>query len=64
MEIIRQGRLPGDEEAEVECDRCHTVFKFKRSEGTFRSDQREGDSISIECPYCKQELWIAVSQFN
>lgn len=57
MKIIERGTIPADREWKATCVHCGTRFEFKQSEGTFRSDQRDGDYVEIPCPVCKQTCY-------
>ena len=52
MEIIVRGSLPEEKEFQGTCHNCKTVFKCKRHEGTYHSDQRDGESLAVVCPVC------------
>ena len=57
MEIIEQGKLPEEQKYQVRCKNCKTLFRFKRSEGKYISDQRDGDSIEVKCPLCNEKCY-------
>lgn len=57
-EIIRAGKLPEDQWYDHHCGNCHTHFKFQKKELKVSSDQRDGTSYSITCPFCKSMCWF------
>lgn len=58
MRIIKQGVNPAERTYRVTCQNCKTVFEFMRNEARFSSDQREGDCLLVDCPVCKQTLFV------
>lgn len=50
MEILKQGYLPENEEYQLTCTRCGTVFKFFMREARAVDDARNGMFLSIRCP--------------
>jgi RNase P subunit RPR2 len=50
VEIIKQGKLPGEEEYTTTCRNCKTIFKFKAKEAKKHDDQRDGSYLTIVCP--------------
>lgn len=52
VEIISRGRLPEEDLLRKTCQTCHTVFSFTIAEGTESYDQREGHTVTINCPVC------------
>lgn len=53
MKIIKQGSLPEEREYQISCRNCGTVFEFTRKEAELNIDQREGNYLKVDCPYCK-----------
>jgi len=62
IEIIKQGTLPGDVPYECTCQHCKTHFRFIRSDALPTSDQRDGDYLSLACPFCERNCAVAVLQ--
>lgn len=60
MKIIKQGKLPEEKEYQAKCSNCKTEISFKRKEATYVPCQRDGDSLTIGCPLCKQTIWVAI----
>lgn len=60
MKIIKQGTLPKDRSYTTTCDNCDTKFSFKRSEGKYTLDQRDGEWIEIKCPLCKERICVTL----
>jgi hypothetical protein len=59
VEIIKRGKLPGNQVHECTCRDCKTVFRFKEAEAEYVSDQRDGNALKISCPVCSRACWIA-----
>jgi len=57
MKIIKQGKLPGEELWGGECSNCHTVVEFRRKEGKYSDDQRDGQHCTIPCPLCERTIY-------
>lgn len=64
VEILRKGRLPGDDKYTTACHKCGTVFSFLRKEAEHKpaTDQREADYLSINCPLCHSPCAVGVDQ--
>lgn len=52
IRIVQRGVLPEEKIYRGTCSYCKTIFTFNGSDGTLRSDQREGDYYEITCPVC------------
>lgn len=52
MIIIREGFIPEQHPIRLECDNCHTIFEFAKSEAELVYDQRDGNFLKIACPMC------------
>lgn len=63
MEIIKEGKLPEDKEAEGTCNRCDTVIFVTRGEGEVVHDQRDGDYVVYRCPVCDNDITISLRTF-
>jgi phage FluMu protein Com len=57
--ILRQGKLPEKELFEISCDNCKTLFQFERQEAKLVPDQRDGDFLEIDCPFCHKRQTVA-----
>ena len=64
MEIIKSGKLDIDKEAEFSCRHCSAVISAKRGEGLYTSDQRDGDYIRFQCPYCNKLIHVSLGLFH
>lgn len=62
MEIIKKGKLPEEKTYECVCSYCKTEFRFQRKEAEFVYDQRDGNALTIKCPLCKSQVWMAVKE--
>jgi len=60
MEIIKKGKLPDDIAYKGECHYCGTIVRFKRSEGHVVYDQRDGNSVSVCCPLCHNNIYVSL----
>ncbi len=59
MKIIKEGKLPEDNEDneyDGTCHNCSTIIKFKQHEAKINYDQRDGDFLSIRCPLCNKYI--------
>ena len=52
MRIIKEGQLPEGKVYVHTCVNCRTLFGFLAKEGKITYDQRDGDFISVKCPFC------------
>lgn len=50
MRIVKEGKLPGEQEYRATCRRCGTLFVFLQSEAVLKGDQRDGDYLEVACP--------------
>ena len=64
MEVIKKGKKPEDKSCDWKCKRCNSVVRAKQSEGRQIHDQRDGDSVVLNCPECGIENWICNSLFK
>lgn len=53
VEIIERGRLPDEEEYQLRCIHCQTLFKFKKREARIQFDRNE-HYMQISCPLCSE----------
>jgi RNase P subunit RPR2 len=58
MEIIKRGILPGKIKYQKTCNKCGTIFSFLQSEARIHCDQRDGDCMTINCPYCEDFQYV------
>jgi hypothetical protein len=57
MEIIKRGKIPGDQVMTATCKGCGSELRFRQSEGTELHDPRErGVCVQVECPVCKRAV--------
>lgn len=59
VKIIQQGTLPELRPYRCECTHCRTVFEFLRSDAEYVSDQRDGDFLRIDCPFCGKACTVS-----
>lgn len=64
MKLLQRGIPPQETKAEFRCLHCKSLYEAKRSEGTYHSDQREGDYVSFTCQVCRSPIHVAWSQFK
>lgn len=64
MKILKQGKLSKDEVYQGRCNSCGTEVEFLRAEARYVNDQRDGDSLVVVCPMCKNEIWTSVRGRN
>ena len=64
MKIVRRGRIPGDDPAEWECKKCHSLISSRMFEGKYTPDSRDGDCVVFKCPVCSEENWVSASRFR
>jgi hypothetical protein len=60
MKIIHQGQRPDEQTHQGTCLHCRTVVEFQRGEAEFVGSQREGDSLTVNCPTCHSKIWTAL----
>lgn len=60
MRIIKEGKIPEEQEIKATCRYCGTQFAFYRKEATYISDQRDGDYLDIQCPLCKKSVTASI----
>jgi len=53
VEVIERGTPPEEVNYEVQCQKCISKLKFKRSDAGYVSDQRDGNYLTVECPVCR-----------
>jgi hypothetical protein len=58
MEILHRGTLPEERQYEATCTRCYTKFRFAQHEASMSSDQRDGNALRIDCPVCRNTVWV------
>ena len=58
MKIIVHGKLPEEYEYRCICSHCRCVFEFKQKEANTVYDQRDGNSLTIDCPTCKKTVYV------
>lgn len=61
--IIKRGIKPAERLYEVTCGECTTVFSFKQAEAQYKSDQRDGDYLTIQCPVCISACTVQASAY-
>lgn len=56
-------RRPDEQNPDVDvtCKKCTAGLRFKKHEGVFMSDPRDGNAYVFQCPCCFQDNWIAES---
>lgn len=64
MKILKKGRIPGDIIHIGKCTNCGTEVEFKRSEGEFIHDPRDGDHVKVACPVCQQPIYSHIRSGN
>jgi DNA-directed RNA polymerase subunit RPC12/RpoP len=60
MKTIKQGKLPEEKEHVATCRKCGTEFSFLEKEGQMIFDQRDGNYITIKCPYCNIDCTFGI----
>lgn len=63
VEVLRKSKATADKKVTVTCSfpGCGARLRFKKSEGRFVVDRRDGDAYKFECPECGHDTWIAAS---
>lgn len=61
MRIIKKGKLPKERKAILCCDKCKTKFECSVKEMKYRFDQRDGDFYEVNCPFCREKIFVAAS---
>ena len=59
--VVRAGKLPQDRTYRAECNHCHALLEFKRSEVQSVSSHRNEDYWSLDCPSCDKTASIDAS---
>lgn len=62
MKVIKQGQIPGEIIHRATCNHCKTEVEFKRKEGRISYDQRDGDSIMVVCPLCRNDIYTDLNR--
>lgn len=57
VEIIKHGQNPLDKSYDFKCTYCGCEFRAKIKECKSSTDQRDGNSINIDCPECGHSCW-------
>lgn len=63
MKIIKAGKPKAERIHRLTCTNCTCVFEFEEKEAHYNSDQRDGDYLSIGCPYCHHIQTSAVKKY-
>lgn len=63
MKIIKEGRPPEKKVYRGNCRYCETVIEFERIEATYRSDNRDGDYLEIQCPVCGKVITSSIKNW-
>jgi hypothetical protein len=60
MEILEEGKLPGEKEHIGRCSNCGCRLKFKQHEAQFRSFPKNESAWVIKCPTrgCGREIYV------
>ena len=64
MKIIKNGKIPEEKSYQCSCNYCKTIFECQMKDGSLIADQRDGDSIKVDCPYCRRPVFISVNLFR
>lgn len=56
MKILKKGQEPSERVYQATCSYCKTEIEFLQAEGRIQRSQRDGDSISVDCPICKWSI--------
>jgi hypothetical protein len=57
MKIIERGVIPAEREWKFLCVNCRTRFECQENEGEYITDQRDGDTVRVECPVCNRDCY-------
>jgi phage FluMu protein Com len=53
MKIISPGKLPENQVYEITCPNCKCIFEFESKEATPNKDHKNGNYLTIKCPFCE-----------
>jgi DNA-directed RNA polymerase subunit RPC12/RpoP len=60
IEVIRQGKKPGDRLCRGICNNCGTEVKHLVSDGKYQSCQRDGEWVVVKCPTCGKDIYSGI----
>jgi RNase P subunit RPR2 len=63
MKIIHRGEVKPST-CRVVCGRCKSELEVSESDGSYVSDQRDGDYIEVSCPVCNKTMTISMRHFQ
>ncbi len=58
MKIISRGKPPELLNYRTNCNKCHSVLEFQKSDARAVNDRNETVYV-ITCPVCSCEIWIS-----
>jgi len=64
IEVTKRGTPRSDRPCEFSCRECGSEMRATIKDGTYVSDQRDGDAVKFRCPVCREEIWVAASKFR
>lgn len=63
MKVINRGTPLESLNYRTTCDKCHSLLEFKKSEAQVKSDRNETVYV-VNCPVCRNDIWIASQALN
>lgn len=57
MEVIKQGKKPTEKTYTGTCSNCRSQVRFRGSEATNVSHDRDGEVAHANCPVCGAVFW-------
>ncbi len=57
MEVLKQGRIPGETLMHFTCHNCKCEFTEKQKLCKTSPDQRDSGSFCCDCPTCTKPVW-------
>lgn len=57
IEVLERGVIPGDKTYEARCTSCKSLLRFRQDDARYYPDQRDGDSLQVDCPVCRNSVW-------
>jgi len=64
MKVLIRGSRHENKTAVVDCSNCGSKLEVHQNDGTYVSDQRDGDYRSFDCPVCSKPLTCYVKLFK
>lgn len=61
MKILYRGTKPSETVHRATCSTCKSQIEFQRHEGKINNDQRDGNTIEVDCPVCETKIFASLT---